>query len=608
MKKLALLCAVLLAPALAAASCVLTTGGLVLNKIRLGDPSSTWVGCVNTSLDTISAIAMDFSGSTTTPSYFGPIYTNKIGGRNTGALMIEISSGVYLDPTSYLTDFGSMTVTGGGGLGVTYGVTAATFTGNGAALTALTAANISAGTATGLNITGNAATATALAATPTTAASGYVALGVAASGNVVAAHVATSGVSGSTEPVTSGALFTHAALSGTSAHGAASANTASAIVARDGSGNFTAGTITAALSGNATTATTGTNLAGGLANEVPYQTGAGATTFTGQPGANVVLTANSGAPAWSNTPTLTGTNISAIPAATALTGQVPVANGGTAGATASAARSNLSAAQSGANADISSLAGTGAGITISTNATVSTMTITSKDASGYSLTTSSGINVSAGQINLASGSAGIVFPDGSRQMVAAAGGTGDVTKAGNNTFSGNNVFGASTTISGLLIAPGSGMVIQSSQTVRCTAMTATGNGPSLGNTAPTTSNGTEYAAAAITVRNASSRVRITATASIQCGGTDDVLVFVFVNAGGTAVTTGMAQSSSTGETRLVRTSPYEYAPGATGLVTAHARFGSGAANTLHLNADGSNTTGEYGNTICSSVLIEEISP
>jgi hypothetical protein len=39
---------------------------------------------------------------------------------------------------------------------------------------------------------------------------------------------------------------------------ATSANTASAIVARDGSGNFTAGTITAALSGNATTATTAT--------------------------------------------------------------------------------------------------------------------------------------------------------------------------------------------------------------------------------------------------------------------------------------------------------------------------------------------------------------
>ena len=41
---------------------------------------------------------------------------------------------------------------------------------------------------------------------------------------------------------------------------ATSANTGSAIVARDGSGNFSAGTITAALSGNATTATTATTL------------------------------------------------------------------------------------------------------------------------------------------------------------------------------------------------------------------------------------------------------------------------------------------------------------------------------------------------------------
>jgi len=43
---------------------------------------------------------------------------------------------------------------------------------------------------------------------------------------------------------------------------ATSVNTASTIVARDGSGNFTAGTITATLSGNASTATTATNAQG----------------------------------------------------------------------------------------------------------------------------------------------------------------------------------------------------------------------------------------------------------------------------------------------------------------------------------------------------------
>ena len=47
-----------------------------------------------------------------------------------------------------------------------------------------------------------------------------------------------------------------------SATTATNANTASAIVARDGSGNFSAGTITAALAGNASTVTTNANLAG----------------------------------------------------------------------------------------------------------------------------------------------------------------------------------------------------------------------------------------------------------------------------------------------------------------------------------------------------------
>ncbi len=54
---------------------------------------------------------------------------------------------------------------------------------------------------------------------------------------------------------------THAGVTGSAAHGAVSANTVSQIVTRDGSGNFAAGTITAALTGNADTATTATNLA-----------------------------------------------------------------------------------------------------------------------------------------------------------------------------------------------------------------------------------------------------------------------------------------------------------------------------------------------------------
>lgn len=60
--------------------------------------------------------------------------------------------------------------------------------------------------------------------------------------------------------------------------GVATANTVSTLVARDGSGNFSAGTVTAALAGNATTATTATNQSGGT---VAATTIAGTTgTFT----------------------------------------------------------------------------------------------------------------------------------------------------------------------------------------------------------------------------------------------------------------------------------------------------------------------------------------
>ena len=65
------------------------------------------------------------------------------------------------------------------------------------------------------------------------------------------------------------------------ANAATNLNTASTIVKRDASGNFVAGAITAnltgAVTGNATTATTATNIAGGGAGQLPYQSGAGAT-------------------------------------------------------------------------------------------------------------------------------------------------------------------------------------------------------------------------------------------------------------------------------------------------------------------------------------------
>jgi hypothetical protein len=86
---------------------------------------------------------------------------------------------------------------------------------------------------------------------------------------------------------------------------ATDANTASKVVARDASGNFSAGTITATLSGNASTATsatsatTATNLAGGAASQIPYQTGSGATAFIANGTSGQVLTSNgTSVPSW----------------------------------------------------------------------------------------------------------------------------------------------------------------------------------------------------------------------------------------------------------------------------------------------------------------------
>ena len=102
------------------------------------------------------------------------------------------------------------------------------------------------------NFSGTAATAT----TATTATTAANLSGSNLSGDVTnvanAVTVATVG--------TSTAANIHSAE--LAANAATSANTASTIVKRDGTGNFSAGTITAALSGNATTATTAANLSG----------------------------------------------------------------------------------------------------------------------------------------------------------------------------------------------------------------------------------------------------------------------------------------------------------------------------------------------------------
>ena len=74
--------------------------------------------------------------------------------------------------------------------------------------------------------------------------------------------------------------------------------------------SVTSTTFVGALTGNASTATTATNVAGGAAGSIPYQTGSGATSLLAT-GSGVLVGGTT--PSWSTTPALTGTNFTGIP-------------------------------------------------------------------------------------------------------------------------------------------------------------------------------------------------------------------------------------------------------------------------------------------------------
>ena len=249
--------------------------------------------------------------------------------------------------------------------------------------------NFSAGTITA-SLSGNATTAT-------TAAN--------VNNGTLTMAVAGTGLSGSqtfTANQSSAATFTVTS-------NATNANTASTIVARDASGNFTAGTITAALTGNASTATsatsatTATNLAGGSAGTVPYQSAAGTTVQLAAGTSGQVLKSNgAAAPSWVNgtiSGISLGSNLATLTFGTYLTGTSY--NGSTA-------------------------------ITLATNATNANTasTIVARDASG---------NFSAGTITatLTGNASGL-----SATLAVASGGTGVTSSTG----SGSNVLSTSPTL------------------------------------------------------------------------------------------------------------------------------------------------------------------
>ena len=133
--------------------------------------------------------------------------------------------------------------------------------------------------------------------------------------------------------------FTTGALIKGAGTGALSAASASDIVAAIGSTPVA----------NATTAT---NLAGGSASQIPYQSGAGATTFIANGTSGQILKSNgASAPSWESVSALSVTTFSAgttgftpstaTGGAVTLAGTLALANGGTGATTVSGAQTNL---------------------------------------------------------------------------------------------------------------------------------------------------------------------------------------------------------------------------------------------------------------------------
>lgn len=228
-----------------------------------------------------------------------------------------------------------------------------------------------------------------------------------------------------------------------SATTAASANTASAIVARDASGNFTAGTITAALTGNSSTATA-------LATARTIN----GTSFNGT--ANITVTA----------------------AGSTLSDTVTIAKGGTGQVTAQAALNALLPSQVGASGKVLQSDGTNTSfVAAGGSGTVTSVSVTT--ANGVSGTVATSTTTPAISLTL-----GAIVPTSVNSVVVSGASTPTLAVTGTTSVSGANTGDQTITLTGGVTGSGTG----SFAATVVTNANLTGGVTSIGNAATVVTN------------------------------------------------------------------------------------------------------------------------
>jgi len=274
------------------------TSGTIASSLLSGSYTGiTGVGTLTAGTWNASLISPTYGG-TGTSNLTGYLYAN-------GASAATASTTI---PNTSISGLGTMSTQNANNVSITGGsITGTPISGSTVGGTTITASTQFSGpgtgltgTATSLNIGGNAATVTnGVYTTGSYSNPAWITsiLGSIVSGAVASATAATNVAGGSTGalPYQTGASTSTFLSLGTSGYVLTAGASAPIYVAQS--------TLSVGSASTATSATTATNLAGGIASQIPYQTGAGATSFVANGTTGQVLTSNgTSAPSWT-TPT-----------------------------------------------------------------------------------------------------------------------------------------------------------------------------------------------------------------------------------------------------------------------------------------------------------------